>query len=74
MTADQIENLECPICNQSFGHKSSWKRHAKAVCENEKPFTCLICNQSFGQKSSMKKHIKTVHENEKPFTCLICKK
>ena len=50
----KVKNLNCNLCEKSFGYRNNLERHLKSH-ENIKSHKCFSCNKSFSQKSHLKR-------------------
>ena len=60
--------LICEICDKSFQHKSSYKRHMNGHTDENK-YKCDDCEQGFKRQYHLNRH-KLTH-SDTSFTCVI---
>ena len=71
---EKIRPYMCPICNKSFGQKSSLPGHIASVHEGKRPYACKVYDKHFVAKQGLQKHEATVHEGKRPYECKNCDK
>ncbi|XP_052130271.1 zinc finger protein 271-like [Frankliniella occidentalis] len=62
--------FQCKVCDKSFAHAASLKRHIM-YHNGEKPFRCDLCPKRFTEKSNLVDHMR-IHTGEKPYKCDLC--
>ncbi len=68
------EQLECQICNKSFGSSYLLNRHLKSHKNSERAYPiipCPICGKTV-RRDSLKRHQERVHEKLKNYECDLC--
>lgn len=61
LTKEQLETLECPVCNKKFCNKTGLRCHVR-VHENPK-YKCKICEKEFIDKEAYQRHRSISHLN-----------
>ena len=69
--SDQRETYKCEICDKSYRHTGSLKRHVRQVHEIS-CFKCQECSATYTQKYKLEKHI-TSGNHLVDFYCDCCK-
>ncbi|KAF9779362.1 hypothetical protein IL306_001907 [Fusarium sp. DS 682] len=78
----EAKPVNCHICNKSFPHKASLRRHRQSKHPVSKTdnaesgqdgqpantFNCTLCNQSFPHRFSLRQHQRSKHTPAKPET------
>ena len=67
----KVQSHVCVICNRSYLHHSTLKRHAQS--HTNEPYKCDVCGKIFKHHSGLFKH-RSVHTGERPFSCEVCGK
>ncbi len=75
------KNIPCPLCNQTFVHKVSVKKHieeshrgkpgGKSYKDMETRTKCKTCGKHFASRFTLATHVKQVH-NDRKFQCPLC--
>ncbi|XP_059611529.1 zinc finger protein 883-like isoform X2 [Phlebotomus argentipes] len=66
------EEGSCPLCNKTFGRKSSLLNHIRNHSA-EKKYVCSYCQKGFTQAANLRNH-ERIHTNERPYVCIDCGK
>ena len=54
--------FQCNICEKSYLHEDSLKRHFNWKHKDPVSYNCALCDKSFQYKSALKRHCKTNHK------------
>ena len=57
------KDLDCEICDKSFGNISSLRRH-KLLHKEETPYSCDKCEYASSRRDKLKRHKDTVHVSD----------
>ena len=54
----------CPICDDVFKNRNSFREHIASVHKGKKPFKCSHCDIRFLHADSLTKHVSSYHMNK----------